>query len=1299
MNQFSSRELEDDSSKLKVSYLSTNIFKTLIVCVLGLLTLGFFFLLLYWKPRIRKYFYDIEWEIWKADLVFVEDPVSGYFYFSEVFSEKLRKYPHKPKKRIFYFFFKKKVYYFSRKYRKLKCLQMNFLRKLQKNSQLIDQCRQGLTQQVAAELKTLNALQTSSEKPASLFWVIVEILLHPVYFFQEVLIVLFIFVGMYNYALLILGFVLTTLVMDTKENMQYLRNIYSFYSKSQKVKVFRISNGVRTKLEVDLHELVIGDVVILEEGVQIPGDLVLLEGDCLVNESSITGNSVPVVKTAVEASRQSSSTVSNRKLFKTKRNKFDSVHKPMSFKELSVDNEHRDQVGEFASHVSSDHEDNLQFDQQSVCSNTTNAIFNEVAVDSSNFKPPKDFQFHRNLVNLNKNMLFQGSDCLVSQKNKSLAVVVGTHWNTFKGQMISELLFVNDPIDSFQRDFFWFLTLYTVLINLILVFCAFLQFMSEGFRAVEASASKYLEIFKISLPPSLFFIIIISTRISKNRLSKKKIRTTFQEKIKKIGRVKCLCFDKTGTLTELSFKVFGFITVENRRFNPIAHGKRELHFFSAAREFIEIMSCCHSLKMINEKLIGDPLEMELFRNTNSTLLTDHSLLIELGFKEKMKIKASRENLKRFKLDMRSQYIVVYASSFDSSKRYMKVIVKENLGGFVKVFAKGAPEVIRDMCDPSTVPSNFQETIEDYTMKGLRIIALASKKIDSRNKRNLDISRIKNSELEFQGFVLLENPIKLHTPETLCDLKNHGVGCLMITGDNIFTSINVAARGCLLRPRQSLYIASFDNRSQCVDWHFIDYKNLARKTNADPLLNEMSQEASSAENFYTGRFRGSKRFAMDRLTIEPIPESDEDKSVDEVKHSRETPLPKSIRSLSSSNKVFYKGRLSAKKVIAKCTKEDIAIALEGDVFEFFLKEFANDREILRSLMQKVRIYARANPEQKAQIVRSLKSFLGPKEFNVGFIGDGSNDFKAFREADVSLCIGEKEGSLAAHFSSPSESMATIKDFLIEGRLSLQMNLDNILMNIFKGFSELFLILIVHFSGLNLCKVDFILNTLLIYPLFFSKDSRAPPKKLTSFLPRNSIMHKEVILLLIISIFLGFVNLMAGFFFISSWDLFKSVDEIHPQDDPLLINSRFFVLNKYLLYIYFVVTITGVTALNVGYPNTTSVFRSPLFVIILLFNLTLVHLLLFADAIFPNEVLEVLTSVFRIPDYDFVMRAKVVIWGCVFGAFLFIFIKLYSFTWLFSKCKTSQENQERDHMDQKVAVFDDFKNELVEILRQE
>jgi hypothetical protein len=263
----------------------------------------------------------------------------------------------------------------------------------------------------------------------------------------------------------------------------------------------------------------------------------------------------------------------------------------------------------------------------------------------------------------------------------------------------------------------------------------------------------------------------------------------------------------------------------------------------------------------------------------------------------------------------------------------------------------------------------------------------------------------------------------------------------------------------------------------------------------------------------------------------------------------------------------------------------------------------------------------------------------------------------------------------------------------------MNLDNIMMNIFKGFSELFLILIVHFSGLNLCKIDFILNTLLIYPLFFSKDSRAPPKNLTSFLPRNSVLHKEVLLLLLFSISLGLINLLGGYYFISTSDIFKSTEEIHSTDEPLLINSRFYLLNKYLMYIYFIVTIMGVTALNVGYPNTTTVFRSPLFVIVFLFDLVLVNLLMFADVVFPYDVVYVLTRIFRIPEYDYGLRAQLVVWAVIFSAFIYISIKLYSFVWLFSKCKTSEENRERDHMDQKVAVFDDFKNELVEILKPE
>ena len=42
--------------------------------------------------------------------------------------------------------------------------------------------------------------------------------------------------------------------------------------------------------------------------------------------------------------------------------------------------------------------------------------------------------------------------------------------------------------------------------------------------------------------------------------------------------------------------------------------------------------------------------------------------------------------------------------------------------------------------------------------------------------------------------------------------------------------------------------------------------------------------------------------------------------------------------SNKHKVFYKGRMTAKNIIKKCSQDNIAIAMEGNAFEHFLDEY-------------------------------------------------------------------------------------------------------------------------------------------------------------------------------------------------------------------------------------------------------------------------------------------------------------------------------------------------------------------------
>jgi cation-transporting ATPase 13A3/4/5 len=54
-----------------------------------------------------------------------------------------------------------------------------------------------------------------------------------------------------------------------------------------------------TLKKVDSSELVPGDVVEIPEMTSMPCDLILLTGSCIVNESMLTGESIPVIKNAL----------------------------------------------------------------------------------------------------------------------------------------------------------------------------------------------------------------------------------------------------------------------------------------------------------------------------------------------------------------------------------------------------------------------------------------------------------------------------------------------------------------------------------------------------------------------------------------------------------------------------------------------------------------------------------------------------------------------------------------------------------------------------------------------------------------------------------------------------------------------------------------------------------------------------------------------------------------------------------------------------------------------------------------
>ncbi|KAI5461058.1 hypothetical protein BGZ63DRAFT_356009 [Mariannaea sp. PMI_226] len=123
---------------------------------------------------------------------------------------------------------------------------------------------------------------------------LVDEVLHPFYIFQIASLVLWSLDSYYYYAgcifIMSVGSIVTTLI-ETRATMKRLRDISRFECD---VRVLR--NGFWRY--INSGDLVPGDVYELSDPnlTQLPSDSLLLTGDCIVNESMLTGESVPVSK-------------------------------------------------------------------------------------------------------------------------------------------------------------------------------------------------------------------------------------------------------------------------------------------------------------------------------------------------------------------------------------------------------------------------------------------------------------------------------------------------------------------------------------------------------------------------------------------------------------------------------------------------------------------------------------------------------------------------------------------------------------------------------------------------------------------------------------------------------------------------------------------------------------------------------------------------------------------------------------------------------------------------------------------
>lgn len=912
---------------------------------------------------------------------------------------------------------------------------------------------------------------------------------------------------------------------------------------------------------IDDSALLPGDRILVTESMTVPCDAILVSGKVVIDESMLTGESVPVGKV------------------------------PMDMAGLVGDDDYVLLEGTIS--------EDFQRVQQQAEQEGTNK-------DTS----IKDFEY---AAKRSGSVLFSGTKVKACFGDECIAVVYRTGYRSVKGSLVLSLLKPKNGFITFVSDAMWVLLAMVIFCTVLYFSVSAVLFEQDGATATEISFW-YFDALTCAVPSALIASLSIATTVSIARLRLLGIFVSDTSRINYAGVVSAACFDKTGTLTDekLSFK--GVLCSETSINSCQAHfvdcNVEENTCIPAICQ--EIMATCHGLLLYgldssNSSAVGDPLEMELLQASGWILQPSSTV------RGQMLAYANAQDL-----SARRAYTIVKHFEFTPDRLRAASIVQEPSGRLVYLL-KGSPEAVIRLCNPVTLPDNIQEELLVLARKGLRVIALAYRTFPE-NLSLTDLLQYTQSacedgqQLTFVGLLYLSNKLKDDATRTITALHRARIHVNMITGDHVFTAIAIAgacgiltavsSNGELIPSAQhhshsqlqhpsstsnfamstsTIVSASTDASHQYSDQVFvIDTKEdlqqlvlLDAATESQVLDMHLYQAIYLAALTYLQDFHVSAdHSASDNRTVRRGPRVQlavTGKGLLAVQRL----YPEALPSLVRYAKVFARTKPSEKKLVVEtlmaCPEFDNLI----NITEFSPESgsatnshgsYSNSavEETTGLLSNSVRGSGRSNNPATTSYSSSSRSSSGnsraqsasPRRtmeeeellhssIDVAFCGDGANDMIALRAATVGISLCDAETSVAAPITSRKATPFAVIEVLREGRSSLITAYVLILFNAMYATIQVFYTNCNYFFGLQGSGWSFLVQDL-FYALVLgiATSYSAPSATVSSTMPPKRFLRFYLLFRLLsnLLLFMGFQILAL---YLLTEQSFYSTEEI---DDP-------------------------------------------------------------------------------------------------------------------------------------------------------
>ncbi|EGC37100.1 hypothetical protein DICPUDRAFT_97366 [Dictyostelium purpureum] len=253
--------------------------------------------------------------------------------------------------------------------------------------------------------------------------------------------------------------------------------------------------------------------------------------------------------------------------------------------------------------------------------------------------------------------------------------------------------------------------------------------------------------------------------------------------------------------------------------------------------FKYLMASCHSLSIINGQVSGDPLEIKVFSATKSTIVdspgsSGQSIVVPLDdCIESTETISYLENFDFQSKLQRMSVIVQLDNSGRSNSSNTTIMANNNKPSYS--FVKGSPEMVKGLCVQNTIPKDYDQQLAIYTEKGYRVLACAYRHWDTTqifSKREL-LRKESESNLQFLGFIIMENKMKSQSPLIIDTLHKANIRTVMVTGDNPLTATSVAKQCGIIKKHSILFMGIVSNNPATGEEE-ISWEHVSREERGD-----------------------------------------------------------------------------------------------------------------------------------------------------------------------------------------------------------------------------------------------------------------------------------------------------------------------------------------------------------------------------------------------------------------------------------------------------------------------------------